>query len=96
MALAEPRDDDDSRVRADHLSGGWQAAAHPGGAEDPATALGLFNPALRGTIEMLYEFEEPFIVEHARFARAFGDHATPREAIGRTVRWYGDERPTAG
>ena len=58
-------------------------------------ALGLFNPALRQTIEMLYEFEEPFIVDHSRFARAFGDHATPlREAIGRTVRWYRDERLT--
>jgi nucleoside-diphosphate-sugar epimerase len=60
-------------------------------------ALGLFNPALRQTIEMLYEFEEPFIVDHSRFARTFGNHATPlREAIGRTVRWYRDERPTAG
>ena len=56
-------------------------------------ALGLFNPALRETIEMLYEFEEPFVVDHSAFARAFGDHATPlREAIGRTVRWYRDER----
>ncbi len=34
-------------------------------------ALGLFNPALRETIEMLYEFEEPFVVDHSRFARAF-------------------------
>ena len=56
-------------------------------------ALGLFNPALRETIEMLYEFEEPFVVDHSAFARAFGDHATPlTEAIGRTVRWYRDER----
>jgi len=59
-------------------------------------ALGLFNPALHQTIEMLYEFEESFTVDHSRFARAFGDHATPlREAIERTVRWYRDERPTA-
>src|SRR5918995_2561618 len=56
-------------------------------------ALGLFNPALRETIEMLYEFEGPFVVDHSAFARAFGDHATPlREAIGLTVRWYRDER----
>src|SRR5215212_333767 len=56
-------------------------------------ALGLFNPALRETIEMLYEFEEPFVVEHSAFARAFGNHATPlREAIRRTVRWYREER----
>jgi nucleoside-diphosphate-sugar epimerase len=56
-------------------------------------ALGLFNPALRETIEMLYEFEEPFVVDHSAFTRAFGDHATPlREAIGHTVRWYRRER----
>ena len=52
--------------------------------------LGLFNPAVRETIEMLYEFEDPFVVDHSRFARAFGDHATPlREAVRETVRWYG-------
>jgi len=51
--------------------------------------LGLFNPAVREMIEMLYEFEEPFVVDHSQFARAFGDHATPlREAVGQTVRWY--------
>jgi hypothetical protein len=56
-------------------------------------ALGLFNPALRETIEMLYEFEEPFVVDHSALTRAFGDHATPLgEAIGHTVRWYRDER----
>jgi nucleoside-diphosphate-sugar epimerase len=57
-------------------------------------ALGLFNPPLRETIEMLYEFEEPFVVDHSRFEQAFGEHATPlREAIQRTVRWYREERP---
>ncbi|QIN82195.1 NAD(P)H-binding protein [Rubrobacter tropicus] len=54
-------------------------------------AIGLFNPPLRETIEMLYEFEEPFVVDHSDFARTFGDHATPlRTAIGETVRWYRD------
>jgi nucleoside-diphosphate-sugar epimerase len=57
-------------------------------------ALGLFNPPLRETIEMLYEFEEPFIVDDSDFTRTFGDHATPLgEAIQRTVRWYREERP---
>ena len=57
-------------------------------------ALGLFNPALRETIEMLYEFEEPFVVDHSKFERAFGEHATPlKEAIGKTVRWYRSKRP---
>jgi nucleoside-diphosphate-sugar epimerase len=57
-------------------------------------ALGFFNPALRETIEMLYEFEEPFVVDDSRFERAFGEQATPlREAIRRIVRWYRYERP---
>jgi nucleoside-diphosphate-sugar epimerase len=56
-------------------------------------AIGLFNPRIRETIEMLYEFEEPFVVDHSKFERAFGDHATPLEkAIGDTVRWYRGKR----
>jgi nucleoside-diphosphate-sugar epimerase len=52
-------------------------------------AMGLFNPPLRETIEMLYEFEEPFVVDHSDFERAFGMRATPlRQAIGETIRWY--------
>jgi nucleoside-diphosphate-sugar epimerase len=57
-------------------------------------AIGLFNPGIRETIEMLYEFEEPFVVDHSKFEEAFGEHATPlREAIRGTVRWYREERP---
>ena len=57
-------------------------------------AMGLFNPALREIVEMLYEFEEPFVVDDSRFVREFGEQATPlREAIQRTVRWYREERP---
>jgi nucleoside-diphosphate-sugar epimerase len=57
-------------------------------------ALGLFNPPLRETIEMLYEFEELFVVDDSKFERAFGEHATPlREAIQHTVQWYREERP---
>jgi nucleoside-diphosphate-sugar epimerase len=57
-------------------------------------ALGLFNPGMREMIEMLYEFEVPFVVDDSRFERAFGEQATPlREAIQRTVRWYREERP---
>src|SRR5215216_7759728 len=36
-------------------------------------AMGIFNPALRETIEMLYEFEEPFVVDHSKFEEAFGE-----------------------
>jgi nucleoside-diphosphate-sugar epimerase len=52
-------------------------------------AMGLFNPGMREMIEMLYEFEEPFVVDHSDFERAFGMRATPlRQAIGETIRWY--------
>ena len=52
-------------------------------------AMGLFNPGMREMIEMLYEFEEPFVVDHSDFEAAFGMQATPLgEAIGETIRWY--------
>jgi hypothetical protein len=30
---------------------------------------------VREVVERLYEFEEPFVVDHSDFARAFEDHA---------------------
>ena len=57
-------------------------------------AMGLFNLGIREMIEMLYEFEEPFVVDDSNFTRTFGEQATPlRQAIQRTVRWYREERP---
>ena len=51
--------------------------------------LSLFNPMLRELDEMLYEFEEPFILDHSKFAQAFGNQATPlREAIRTTIEWF--------
>ncbi len=51
--------------------------------------LSLFNPMMRELEEMLYEFEEPFILDQTKFEQAFGNHATPlREAIRTTVAWY--------
>lgn len=50
---------------------------------------GMFIPAARETVEMMYEFEKPFVVDNSKYVRAFGDHATPlREAIRQTVAWY--------
>ena len=51
--------------------------------------LALFVPVLREMKEMLYEFEEPFIVDHGKFEMAFGANPTPhREAIRRTLGWF--------
>jgi nucleoside-diphosphate-sugar epimerase len=51
--------------------------------------LGLFNANLRELKEMMYEFEEPYIVDHSQYQAAFGGEATPHEAaIAETVAWY--------
>lgn len=50
---------------------------------------GLFVPEAKETLEMLYEFDQPFIVDSSKFERTFGMRATPmREAIKETVAWY--------
>ena len=50
---------------------------------------GLFIPEAREMIEMMYEFEKPFIVDSSKFENTFGMQATPMpEAIKETVAWY--------
>jgi nucleoside-diphosphate-sugar epimerase len=50
---------------------------------------GLFIPAAREVVEMMYEFEKPFVVDSSKFTQAFGVQGTPvREAIKTTVAWY--------
>jgi nucleoside-diphosphate-sugar epimerase len=50
---------------------------------------GLFIPSARESVEMMYEFEKPFIVDDSKYIKAFGNHATPlRDAIHQTVAWY--------
>lgn len=51
--------------------------------------VGLFNKNVAEVVEMMYEFEEPFIIDHSRFEVNFGNGATPHEeAIKETVAWY--------
>jgi nucleoside-diphosphate-sugar epimerase len=50
---------------------------------------GFFIPEPRETLEMMYEFEQPFIVDSSKFEKTFTMKATPmREAIRETVAWY--------
>jgi nucleoside-diphosphate-sugar epimerase len=50
---------------------------------------GLFVLGAREMVEMMYEFEKPFIVDHSKFTRAFGNHATPHiDAVQETIAWY--------
>jgi len=52
-------------------------------------AMGLASPLMRGLAEMAYEFEEPFILDTAKFESAFGTAVTPLAiAVADTVAWY--------
>jgi nucleoside-diphosphate-sugar epimerase len=39
--------------------------------------LGTIVPAVRETVEMLYEFDDDWVVDHSAYAAVLGDHATP-------------------
>lgn len=50
---------------------------------------GLFNANLREAKELLYEWTQPYIVDHGKFARRFWADATPLEVgVSATVAWY--------
>jgi nucleoside-diphosphate-sugar epimerase len=50
---------------------------------------GLFSPGAKETVEMLYEFDRPFVVDATRSERELGLVPTPTdEGIRRTVAWY--------
>jgi len=50
---------------------------------------GLFIPAARETVEMMYEFEKDLVVDGSKFTKTFGLQATPyREGVTATVAWY--------
>jgi nucleoside-diphosphate-sugar epimerase len=50
---------------------------------------GLFIKEAKESVEMLYKFEKPFIVDSSKFEKTFGMQATPmREAIKETVKWF--------
>lgn len=50
---------------------------------------GLFIPEAREGVEMMYEFEKPFVVDSSKFERVFGVKATPlADSIRATVAWY--------
>lgn len=71
------------------------AAGTKGGVQTLPTWLaklaGRFNPMLRELVEMLYEFDRPFVVDDSAFTSTFGWTATPLgEAVATTVAWYRD------
>ena len=53
------------------------------------SALGLFVAPLREVSEMMYQFEQPYIVNHDKFVTKFGDIHTPEgTALEDTVTWF--------
>src|SRR5258706_2182544 len=50
---------------------------------------GIFIPEAKEAVEMMYEFDQPYIVDSSKFENTFGIKATPmREAIKETVKWF--------
>lgn len=52
-------------------------------------ALGLVWPIAREAVELLYQFETPYIIDSSKFQQTFGGAATPyRDGIRQTLAWY--------
>lgn len=52
-------------------------------------ALGLVNPMMKGLAEMGYQFEEPFVLDSAKYEATFGAAGTPlATAVGDIIAWY--------
>ena len=50
---------------------------------------GVFIPEAAESVEMMYQFENPFVVDSSKFVKTFGNIATShREAIRNTIAWY--------
>ncbi len=57
------------------------------------SGLGLFSPVIRELPEMMYQKNEPYVVDGSRFAERFGFRATPLEdGIRETLAWYRSAR----
>jgi len=74
-----------------------EAGYPPRMAETPAFVfkmVGLFVPIMRELEEMLYQWEKPYLVNHDKFATAFGatvmDHRT---TIRETLAWFKQHPP---
>ncbi len=60
-------------------------------------AAGLFNPVIREVVEMLYQKEEPYVVDGSLFRSRFAFEPTPlEEGIRRTFAWYEARRERLG
>jgi nucleoside-diphosphate-sugar epimerase len=52
-------------------------------------AAGLFSPLIKEFYELAYQFEYPYLVDHAKYEARFGNHVTCPSTIAKeTVQWY--------
>ena len=52
------------------------------------TIMSWFNSVMRPALEVFYQFDRPFVIDHSKFASTFGASPTPhKEAIAQTVAW---------
>ena len=77
----------------------FEGAGHPsklGVMPSPLlTVAALLSPTLRAVKEQQYQREHPWVVDHSKFAKAFGAEVTShREAIVRTLAWWQTEGRT--
>lgn len=50
---------------------------------------GFFNPLIKEYYELAYQFEYPYLLNHNKFVKRFGNHATSAfEIVKKTVEWY--------
>jgi nucleoside-diphosphate-sugar epimerase len=57
-----------------------------------ASLIALFHPMMKEIKEMFYEYENPYIMDHNKFAIAFGSNTTShQDAIRQTLNWYRNE-----
>ena len=59
------------------------------------TIMSWFNPDMKPALEVFYQFDRPFVLDHSKYKRVFGAQPTAhKEAIRQTVSWVKeDEAP---
>jgi nucleoside-diphosphate-sugar epimerase len=51
--------------------------------------MALYNPVIKELKEVLPNYQLPYVVDHSKFEKTFGDHSTPHKtAIKETVEWF--------
>jgi hypothetical protein len=57
------------------------------------TIMSWFNPDMKPALEVFYQFDRPFVLDHSKYKRAFGAQPTAhKEAIRQTVSWVKEEQ----